>query len=431
MSSPERISALSLLTFREVRGFIRRSHCIAMTVFFGLLYAIGSMVLGSMLVFTRVPGPSSLSVIWSPGSDPQTWNFPALVFTAPWGYVSLPFLATWVTILVSVGVAMGTSTAILLVVALVKRRREGTSGPSVLGSAAGLTPAMLALVTLGACCGTTAAATAGIGVVAQITGTTTANLLYNNWFLGVFQVAVVWIALFAQELLLRVYGDLIGIARTTDLADRIAYQPPRLDRRFAVGCVMRAGLLIAGVSWSLAMLVAWTTTPVGSASASVWASWLLQYELLGILAIVAALFPRGLGRALTAGGRWGWAWWVRGVLLLSGLSLAIGTPAPLPGWGFEGLLNEVAYVTIGPSAWAAAPVFGPGLALFLRWGGQYLLLGGFAIALALAPERTLRPIRWTVGTLAPSSVPAVVPSRPGGTAHPPGESVTAVGAPGR
>jgi hypothetical protein len=406
VTGPQRDSALSLLTFREVRGFIRRSHCIAMTVFFGLLYGLGSMVLGGMLVFTQVPGPSSASLIWSAGSSAQTWNYPAFVFTAPWGYVVLPFLATIVTILVSAGVAMGTSVAILLTVTLLRRRRLAPSGPTSLGTAAGLTPAMLALLTLGACCGTTAAATAGIGVVAQITGTSADNLLFNNWFLGLFQVAVVWIALLAQELLLRVYGDLIGVRPTVGPDATAAFRPPRFDRRFAVGALVRAALLVGGVTWSLAMLVAWTTSPPGSASPTVWASWLLQYELVGFLAILAALFPEALGRAFArlSGSRLA-AYPVRGLLLLAGLSLAVGTPAPLAGAGFEGLGNEVVFLTAGAGAWgAAAPVFGVSAALLLRWLFDYVFLGGFAIAVALVPRRALAPLGWTVGTFA--AIPA-------------------------
>jgi hypothetical protein len=397
---PSRGSALSLLTFREVRSLIRRSHAIAMTVFFGLLYAIGSMVLGDMLVFTRVPGPSSLTLIWSAGSDPQTWNFPALVYTAPWGYISLPFLATWVTVLVSVGVAMGTSSAILLAVQLVRRRRTSTPGPTALGGAAGLTPAMLALVTLGACCGTTAAATAGIGVVAQITGTSTANLLYYTWFLGIFQVAVVWIALLGQELLLRVYGEIIGVRPSAGTADA-TYRPPVVDRRFLAGALLRAALLIAGVSWALAMLVQWTTTPPSSAPPALWASWILQYEVLGVLAILAALFPQGTLRALTQAGRPVPRQIGRGVLLIAGLSLALGTPPPISGWGFLGFGNELIYTIAGVHAVGAiAPVFAPGLALYLRWVGEYLFLGGFAVAVALRPDLALRPLTWTTATRA-------------------------------
>ncbi len=383
-----------------------------MTAFFGVLYAIGSMVLGAMLVFTRVPGPSSAMVIWSPGADAQTWNFPAFVLVAPWGYVSLPFLATWVTILVSVGVAMGTSVAILLVVALVRARRGTGSAPTALGSAAGLTPAMIALVTLGACCGTTAAATAGIGVVAQITGTSTANLLFNSWFLGVFQVAVVWIALFAQELLLRVYGELIGV-RPADATGLPSYRPPRFDRRFVVGCLLRAALLIAGVSWALAMLVAWTVTSPAHAGPALWASWILQYELVGWIAVTAAIFPEAVERALSGAGRVAARQVGRALLLLAGLSLAIGAPAPLASGGFEGLANELAYLAVGAHAWSAAPpVFPLGAALLFRWLVQYLFLGGFAIALAWSPKRALRPIRWTVGAPlppGPTERPATAP----------------------
>jgi hypothetical protein len=52
-----------------------------------------------------------------------------------------------------------------------------------------------------------------------------------------------------------------------------------------------------------------------------------------------------------------------------------------------------------------APVYAPGVALYVRWGLQYLLLGGYAVALALAPGRTLAPVLGTLGRhrLTPSS----------------------------
>lgn len=398
MYEAPRSSVLSLLALREVRAYLRRSRAVAMTVFLGLVYALGSMTLGGMLVLTHVRGGYTTEILWGAGSGQGSWNYPALLIVAPWGVVSLPWFATWATILVSIGVAIGMSVAVLLTVQLVRQRRSTTRGPTAIGSMAGLTPAMLALVTLGACCGTTAAATAGVGVVAQISGTSTTHLLVNNWFLGVFQVAVVWIALLAQELLLRVYGDIIGISGRTTASSDPVYRPPPMDRRFLVGSLARVGLLVAGVTWGLAMLVAWTNQPPGSASAAQWSAWILQYELVALLAVLAALFPREIARWFAGGAPHVLTRSFRGVLLLAGLSLVTWVPPPLAGWGIEGLGNELLFLLGAPSTWGAiAPVFGPGLALYARWGLQYLVLGGFAAAVGLVPATALRPLLWTVG----------------------------------
>jgi hypothetical protein len=368
-----------------------------MTVFFSVLYALGSMTLGGMLILTHVGGGYTFEVLWGSGTGFQTWNYPGLLIVAPWGVVALPFFATVAMVLVSIGVGIGMAVAVLLGLALVRRRAKSAHQPAAVGSLAGLTPAMIALLTLGACCSTTAAATAGVGLVAQVSGSSTDTLLLNNWYLGVFQVAVVWIALVAQELLLKVYGGLFGLsAGAPGATSRVT--PPRLSQRSVFGGALRVALLMGGVTWSLAMLVDWTAVAPAGASIADWVRWVVQHELLAIFAILAALFPRGLFEAFsrqagTLPGRL-----ARGVLLVAGLSLAVGVPPPIAGWGLEGLGNELLGLFGAPAGWGAvAPVFSPGLDLYFRWGVQYLLLGGFAIAVALAPVRALSTIQWSVG----------------------------------
>ena len=72
-------------------------------------------------------------------------------------------------------------------------------------------------------------------------------------------------------------------------------------------------------------------------------------------------------------------------------------------WGVEGWGNELLSVAGAPTWWGAvAPVFPPGLALGLRWGVQYLLLGGFALAVALGPRAAMSPGLWSTGSAAGS-----------------------------
>jgi hypothetical protein len=390
-------SALSLLTLRSIRRYVRRSHAVMMTAFFSVLYALGSMTLGGMLIFAHIGGGYTFEVLWRSQTGFQSWNYPGLFIVAPWGIVSLPFFATVAMVLVSIGVGIGMSVAVLLGIALLRRRAKSAQQPVAVGTLAGLTPAMIALLTLGACCSTTAAATAGVGLVAQVSGSSTDTLLLNNWYLGVFQVAVVWIALLAQELLLRVYGGLFGLS-TDASPGATAPSPPRLTRRSLVGGALRVALLVGGVTWSLAMLVDWTTVGPASASLADWVRWVVQHQLLALLAILAALFPRGLFEAFSrrAGTLWGGL--SRALLLVGGLSLAVGVPPPLAGWGVDGFGNELMALLGVPTAWGAvAPVLSPGLDLYFRWVVQYFLLGGFAIAVAIAPLRALSVVRWSVG----------------------------------
>jgi hypothetical protein len=389
---------LSLVTLHEVRAYVRRSHARMMAVFFSLAYALGAMVYGGMLIFAHIPGGYTTEILWGSGNGQQSWNYPALFIVAPWGVVQLPYFATLAMILVSAGVGLGMTVAILLTVELARKNKNptGAGRRSAVGSAAGFTPAMLALVTLGACCSTTAAATAGIGALAQASGTTTDNLLLNNWLLGAFQIAIVWVALLAQELLLVVYGGIFGVSGTAVAADSGPIPHPPPDRRFAIGAALRIGLLAAGVTWALAVVAEWTITSPLSGTAALWFQWVCQHFLLAFLAIFAALFPIGTMRTLRriASRRLGRG--LRILLLISGVSVVTWVPPALAAGGVVGLFNEV-FGALGLSAgWGALTPGASGpVAIALRWGFQFVLLSAFAIATALWPNRVLVPLLWS------------------------------------
>lgn|GEM_PF-681165 len=417
-------STLSLLTLRYVRKYIRRSHAVMMTAFFTIVYALGSMVLGGMLILSSLQPPYFTEVLWSGGAP--AWNYPGVLSVQSWGILQLPFFATFSMVVVSIGVGIGMSIAVLLGIALIKNRRARAGQPAAVGSIAGLTPAMIALVTLGACCSTTAAATAGVGLVGQVSGTTVDNLLANNWYLGVFQMVVVWVALVAQELLLRVYGGLFRLGATPGGVGADT-TPARLDRRAVIGGLLRAALLVGGLTWSLAMLVDWTRIAPASASGTEWYNWIVQHQLLAVFAVLAALFPRGVGQALRMRGSTLAGWALRGVLLVGGVSLAIGVPPPFSSWGAAGFGNELLSVLGGSSTWAASPpVFGPGLDLYFRWGVQYLLLGGFAIVVAISPRRAMSPILWSAAQPRAASIADV---RGGPVTRRPAAAMTESGVP--
>jgi hypothetical protein len=362
-----------------------------MAVFFGVLYALVSMLVGQMLVFTPNYGPSYTVVLWT-GNGAQPWNYPAVIFVEPWGVIALPFFATVAMVVVSIGVGIGMAVSVLLLFRLLRERRRGLGEPAAMGSIAGLTPAMIALVTLGACCSTTAAATAGIGVVAQTSGTSIANLLANNWYLGAFQITILWVALLAQEQLIVVYGVLFGLARGAAPVAPVALEPTGRPRRIAAAG-LRAALVVGGLTWALAVLAAWTTVSPTTAPAALWVSWLWQHLLPGVLAVLVGLFPRGVGEVLLGWGRSVGARSLRVALVLSGLSLATWVPPPVSAWGVHGLVNELLGAAGAPVAWGAvAPGFAIGTAVLLRWVLQFGLLGAFAIALGVSPDRTLRAI---------------------------------------
>jgi hypothetical protein len=172
------------------------------------------------------------------------------------------------------------------------------------------------------------------------------------------------------------------------------------------------------------MVAEWTTVSPASASATLWFQWIFQHQLVAIVAILVALFPRALGDLLSRPGRGPLRSALRLGLLVAGLSLATWVPPIVAAGGAGGFVNELFGVWGLPSGWGAVPpVFAPGVALYARWVFQYLLLGGFAVALSLDPTKTMSPILWTMGrpqsspvsgetTTAPVLTPSRTPSIP-------------------
>jgi len=398
-----------MLSLRGVRSYLRRSHATGLAVFIAVAYALASMLLGGMLVLAQYSGGYSILILWGNRLGLQNWNYPGLLIEAPWGFVDLPFFATLSMVLVSAGVGLGMAVAVVLGYRLLRDRKATAGRPAAAGTIAGLTPAMIALVTLGACCSTTAAATAGVGLVAAATGSSTSNLLLNNWLLGVFQIVVVYVALIAQELLLRVYGTLFA-GNDPGFSDHPAPARP-VDLHAVATTALRVTLLAAGVTWALAAVADWTTVDPFAASAALWFNWVVEHFLVSGIAILAGLTPRTLERwsAGIAGTSAGRA--VRGALFVGAWTLAVWVPAPLAAAGIEGFGNELLGALGAPAAYGAvAPAFPWGGALLLRWGFQYMLLAGFAGAVALAPVRSLTWLARTESRSSDQPSPEPVPS---------------------
>ncbi|HUI38549.1 MAG TPA: hypothetical protein VLY85_02850 [Thermoplasmata archaeon] len=375
---------LATATLERTRRLIARPGGRGMAIFLGTVYALGSMLIGQMLILARNAGSHFAVILWS-GNGAQSWNYPALLVSASWGVLTLPFFATLAMLVVSAGVWIGMSASVLLVIRVVRERRLAPGGPASLSALTGLTPALFALLTLGACCSTTAATTAGIALIAQSSGTQVGSLLYNNWYLGVFQIAVLWVALMAQEELLGVYGRLRG---ASDLDP--AHAPMAAARTPYLGAALRAVLLVAGLTWALWLLAEWTALPPPVPSAWTWVGWIGEHVLLAGLAISVGLFPGALWRAIERGARSLLERPLRGVVLAFGAVQLVGTPPPISGWGWYGLVNEVLGAAGVPGTLGGVePTFAPGVALYLSWALQFGLVGAFAVAAAVAPRRTI------------------------------------------
>lgn len=377
------------LLLTEVRGFLRRHHSVPVAVFFAVLYGIASLLWGQMLTLFSQPGGTVITIIPSTATGYGWWNYPGLLITGPWGALALPAFPTVAMVLVSVGVGLGMAVAAVLVYRLLRPAPSEVARSKAVGVATGLTPAMLSLLTLGSCCTTTAVATGGVGVLASASGTTTANLLLNNWYLGAAQIAIVWVALFGQELLLTVYSGLLGLRDDRPPASTRAV--PLTSRRWLAGAVLRWGLVVGGLLWSLSMLAEWTTRPPAMAGAGWWFQWLVQHQLVAGFAVGSGFFPgafANLCRAIRRG-----PLRVVGALLgVSALSMLVWLPPPLPAWGLDSLANELLGTAGFPAAWGAIRVPIGGVSLLARWGLEYLIPAGFLLAAILRPGPTFAPL---------------------------------------
>ena len=385
---------------------------------FGLIYALASMLVSGMLYIPSAPLRAGWSLYVYPTGPGPAWTYPVILFGGPYFQVALPIVSGILMTLSAAGVGLGMSLAVLLGTRLMRDRNEGALGPTGVGSAMGLTPVMIALVTIGACCSTTAAATAGVSLAAQSSGTTPALALANAWYLGVFQVVVVYVALIAQEQLVRVYGFLHGSSSGEWSAPRDrAPASPAFGWRAVGSGALRLALVAAGLTWSLSMFVDWFTISPARASAATWLGWILQHQVPGILAVLVALFPAGTrafwsrlsrGRSMLA---------IRVTLVISGLALLTWIPTPLIGAGAAALGNELLAFWQFPIGWGAVspPALGIG-ELSFRWAFQFGLLGAFALAMGISPEEALKPLVRSSGTRptmpTPTGASQPAPARP-------------------
>ncbi len=381
-----------LLTLQEIFRFVRESRSRVGVVFFALLYLFGALLGGGMLSIFQLHGGYTVEIVLGTGSGLGWWNYPGLLVIAPWGVLALPFLSTLVMLLVAAGVGLGMTVAVVLAYRLIRPAPGEAARTKAVGLTTGLTPAMIGLVTLGACCSTTTAATAGVGLIAAASGTTVAALLLNNWILSVFQIVIVWVALLAQELLLTIYGRWFrGASR-----EAVPLVSPKIDRRYLGGLLLRVGLIVGGLAWALAIMAEWPTSPPGSASPGVWYQWVAQHELLGVFAVAIGLFP-GLGKTIAERmGRFGRRVLLT-ALLVSGISLLVWLPPVLTGAGLDSLTDQVLGAVGASPGWGGLRVAGGvGIALISRWLIEYVLVAGFAIAFALAPRRAAAPLLATL-----------------------------------
>jgi hypothetical protein len=195
----------SFLALERTRSLLMGLRYRLLVGVIGLSYVLGTMLFSGMLFIPSHPLNVPVFFFIEPAGYGASWTYPAILAGNAYFQVDLPMLSSILMTLSAAGIGLGMALAVRLVARLVRNRVKNPLRPTALGSVAGLTPAMIAFLTLGACCSTTAAATAGISLGAHSGGIGVAGVLANTWYLGVIQVAIVYAALLAQEQLLRVY----------------------------------------------------------------------------------------------------------------------------------------------------------------------------------------------------------------------------------
>jgi len=387
----------SLVSLRETRQALSPLRYRLLVGTSAVVYAIVAMIVGGMLFVPSRPYDLGWFFVLYPSGPGPPWSYPTIMAGSPYFFLDLPLISGILMTLSSAGIGLGMALGILLGVRLLRRHGDRRGAPAAVGTAAGLTPAMISLVTLGACCSTTAAATAGISLVAQFSGTSPAEALANAWYLGVVQVAVVYVALLAQEQLLRIYRFAVEPSRSGDSSAEIAWNArPRVGRDSIGRGALRLVLVAAGLTWSLSVMTLGFATAGSHSSLSVEIGGMLQREVPGVLAVVAGLFPERLvalcGRARGSPVSVG----LRALLIATGLSLVAGIPPPWSGTGFCGLANELLGFGGFPRVWGAITPPAIGLAgLILRWSLQFLLVGLFSVAVGVSPKTATRVLTRT------------------------------------
>jgi len=352
-------------------------------------YGLVALLAGYMLEFVRTGASGTTVVVLTNPYSPAWWNYPALIVITPGGVLALPFFATFSMVVVSIGVGLGMGAGLLVAVRFFRSWKSAKASGRPATSLAGMTPAMVAVLTLGACCSTSAAAAGGIGAVAVASGTTYNQILLNSWFLNVFQIVVLAVALLAQELLISMYDSLLQRSPEADPMPSVDAKPTVQSGR-APWLALRVFLVIGGTLWVLSLLIEAATPAQGAPLAGVVLSGLFQHVLVGGTAIAAGLTPAALlgtfrrrtVRAAIGGGRW--------LLLVAGATVAVGVPPPLNSWGVTGLGNYLlGSLGLPAKLGGVVPPGGAGPVPDLVIASLYALLGVFCMVVAFDPHRVL------------------------------------------
>jgi hypothetical protein len=326
-----------------------------------LLYLMLSLVAGGMLRYTGSPLVGTARVLSTTPGPLGAGSFGLALAFEGWT-LNLPIVTLAAMALVALGVGVGMGAGVLLSLRWIILRRSGSKMREWGGALGVLTPAMVALLTLGACCSTAAAAVAGIGVSGGAAGTSGDPSLLGAWALTLVQLGVLSVSLLAQERLLQIFPEVVvgsfspPRGRTTA---RSLAEPARARPAVTLG---RVALPAAAILWAAAVIVELLPTP-----SSPWLNG-SPFEPLASSSSVLALW--GLSVIPAVAVAWASSTVLRGrvpfyrlTLLLCALGLACGVPLTIPAalpdrWGTEGGFGPDPRTEDG-SPWTGSEVLRP------------------------------------------------------------------------
>lgn len=307
----------------------------AIAVAYGLL----SMLSTGMV---RADGGPVARVVWEtpPSGDPVI-----LLSGLGWS-ATLPLEGLGLTILVALATGVGLGAAVAVSLRLRAGACSAKIGTTSAATVAALAPAMMALVTLGACCSTVAAAASGL-----VGGTGSSQLALGpitvpTLFLGVGQLGLLAVALSAQERLFRMFGDLLRLEPGPSPPSKVPEREWR--RRFIARSPFSATSLGVGVLGGVAFAAVVAGSPSLGGPGPLILGGVLHADVRSLFVVGTVLFPALVALAATRRNV-GWIGPSLGALMAGiGLSYA---PQELPfgdGLSWEGPPGARRRRSVGP-----------------------------------------------------------------------------------
>ena len=353
----------------QLRAAVRSPRYRRLWALVAVTYVLISMLISQMLLF--YPGPSTITgvqvmVFTSPEQVANPYLLPGMIVLAPNVVLSIALWPTVVMVVLGIGIGLSVAAAVATLVAERQRRPDVAAG--------GVAPVVTGWALLGACCCTGCAAqVAAVGAVGVLVGSSPSDLLATSWPLGALQLVIVGMSLLYMERRLSGPAPACDVVRTP-------------VRRQIVALVLRVALLIGSITWLFAFVIELSETPTADVTPALLYHWTFEHLILCAVGILSAMAPELLWGWTLRLGRRSYVWRVPAVV--AGVSWAVWVPPVIAAWGLGGTLNELfGFLALPAGFGGVTPDADLGFPLYFHWAFQHLVLGLWAVAAAVLPNR--------------------------------------------